>query len=426
MVADPFRLGVNYWPAETAMGWLASYDGAVVRRDFARVAAAGMDTVRVFVRWEDVQPAPSALDTGALGALVDTADAAATSGVDLVVTLFTGHMSGVNWIPPWALGGGDGDQRFRVISGGVVQATPPSLRNWYADPEIVSAQALLAAGVAGALAGHPAVWAWDLGNESSNCTVPPTRQTALGWLERMTSTIRAADPGRPITIGLHMEDLEEDRRIGPAEAAEWCDFVCMHGYPAYADWSTGSADALLVPFLTEITRWLAGGADVLFEELGQSTTLGAGPIGVQVTEATAASYTAQTLDRLRSAGAIGALLWCFTDYVSALHDDPPFDTAVHERSFGLWRADGTTKPSFDEIAARSRMTRATPSLPGDWLDVTAEEFNADRSAQLRRLYSRYRSSRSAAGLPTGGPLSGSPNRRVDEPASERRTQEGTR
>ncbi len=40
-----------------------------------------------------------------LGRLVDVADLAAGLGLALIPTLFTGHMSGVNWIPPWALGG---------------------------------------------------------------------------------------------------------------------------------------------------------------------------------------------------------------------------------------------------------------------------------------------------------------------------------
>lgn len=76
----------------------------------------------------------------------------------------------------------------------------------------------------------------------------------------MTTAIRRSDPGRPLTIGIHMEDLEEDRQIGPAEAARWCEIVSIHGYPIYADWSAGATDHELLPFLAEITRWLAGGA----------------------------------------------------------------------------------------------------------------------------------------------------------------------
>ena len=102
--------------------------------------------------------------------LIAVADLAGESELALIPTLFTGHMSGVNWIPAWALGGSDGAPRFRVVSGGRVAET--GLRNWYSDAEVGAAQALFAAEAAAALTGHAAVWAWDLGNENSNCVIP--------------------------------------------------------------------------------------------------------------------------------------------------------------------------------------------------------------------------------------------------------------
>jgi endo-1,4-beta-mannosidase len=372
------------------MHWLARYDPAVVRRDFTRIAAAGMDTVRIFLRWEDLQPSPATVSPAALAAVVDTADAAAGAGVELAVTLFTGHMSGVNWIPAWATGGDSGDDRFPVISGGAVQPRRRVLRNWYSDDGIVEAQALQADRVAAALSGHPAVWAWDLGNESSNCAIPPDPIAADRWLERMTSVLRDRDAHVQITVGTHMEDLEDERMIGPARAARWCDFVCMHGYPAYAAWSNGPTDPHLVPFLAEVTGWLAAGSPVLFAELGQSTApVGQSPAALQVREDEAAIYTGATLDALRRCGSIGALLWCYADYASALHDTPPFDLAPHERAFGLWRADETPKPAVEEIVRRRGRPR-TPSVGArPWLDITVDEFEADRRRQLTRLYRRY-------------------------------------
>jgi endo-1,4-beta-mannosidase len=191
-----------------------------------------------------------------------------------------------------------------------------------------------------------------------------------------------------------MEDLESERRIGPAEAARWCDFVCMHGYPIYADWSAGPTDVVLVPFLAEITSWLAGGAPVLFEELGHPTAPpGHAPEGVQVTETDAAAYAGETVDRLLAAGSIGALLWCYADYDESLHDTPPFDHAVHERTFGLWRSDGSPKRVVAALAAR----RGRPTVPvpdrDSWLDITPDELRSDRRGQLIRLYDRYRQAR---------------------------------
>jgi endo-1,4-beta-mannosidase len=385
-----FRLGVNYWPAAQAMNWLQAYDPGITRRDFVRAKSVGFDTIRVFLRWEDAQPTPSTIDSPVLGRLVDAADAAVEAGVTLLVTLFVGHMSGANWVPPWAVGGLGGDRRFRIVSGGRALPAETGLRNWYADSVIVDAQERLAAAAAEALAGHPGVWGWDLGNENSNCTLPPDRASGEQWLERVSSALRRGDPGRPVTIGLHMEDLENDRLIGPAEAARWCDVVSMHGYPIYADWAAGPTDHELVPFLAEITRWLASGAPVLFEEFGAPTTSGAAPESGLLDESAAAAYTGRALDRLREAGCAGAFLWCFSDYVSELASVPPFDAAPHELRFGLWRADGTAKAAVAEVTARAGAACVPPRSPDAWLDIDPETFDADRRFQLARLYGRFR------------------------------------
>lgn len=397
MPADPgpaggeaFRLGVNYWPAEHAMDWLAAYDPQVTRRDFARARAAGLDCLRIFLRWADVQPAEATIDAATLGHLVDAADAASESGATLIVTLFVGHMSGVNWAPEWATGGTDGDRRFRVLTPGAGSAARTGLRNWYTDPAVGAAQERVATAAASALAGHPAVWLWDLGNENSNCTVPPDAAAGSAWLERMTAAIRAADPGRPITVGIHMEDLEDDRRIGPAEVARHCEVVSMHGYPPYTTWADGPTDDRLLPFLALVTGWLAGGAEVLFEEFGLPTASSPGTgTGLLVDEGAAAAYTGRALDGLRAAGCSGALLWCFADYAPHLHQQAPFDEAPHERSFGLWRSDGSAKPAVAELTRRAGLDRAIPPADLPWLDIGVDEFLADRRHHLPRLYKRY-------------------------------------
>jgi endo-1,4-beta-mannosidase len=166
----------------------------------------------------------------------------------------------------------------------------------------------------------------------------------------------------------------------------------MHAYPIYADWSAGSTDSELVPFLAEITRWLASGAPVLFEEFGMPPTPTTASNSGSIAEAAAAEYTGRVLDGLRAVGCRGALLWCFSDYDSDLSSAPPFDAAPHELSFGLWRADGTAKPAVSEITSRAGASCIPPGSPGDWLDIDAAMFAADRRHQLRRLYGRFRES----------------------------------
>ncbi|MFA9472683.1 MAG: cellulase family glycosylhydrolase [Deltaproteobacteria bacterium] len=396
----PFRLGVNYWPARTAMGWWTAFDPAEVAADFGRIAGCGFDSVRIFLTWEDFQPTPSRVESTMVDRLVSTLDEASNAGLSVMPTLFTGHMSGVNWIPSWALREEAGNDRFRVVSGGRVAAS--RIANWYSDASVVRAQSALAREVAGALAGHRALWAWDLGNENSNCAVPPDKAHAREWLLRVTDAIRAADPRALVTLGLHMEDLEQDRNLGPREAAEVCDFLQMHGYPGYAGWADGPTDERVLPFLARLTRWLSGGADVLFAEFGVPTTKpgesapersldASGPALVE--EQAAASYIERALAALLECGSTGALLWCYSDYVEAIWGLPPLDLAVHERSFGLWRADASPKPAVAVVAAFAKRC-ATPlaeSRLADsrWIDVDAAEFYRAPASELPRLYRRY-------------------------------------
>jgi hypothetical protein len=61
------------------------------------------------------------------------------NGLRVIVTLFTGHMSGVNWLPPWLLDGErESDPRFRLIAGGRVVKS--RIRDLYEDPFALAAQ----------------------------------------------------------------------------------------------------------------------------------------------------------------------------------------------------------------------------------------------------------------------------------------------
>ena len=394
--AAAFRLGVNYWPARTAMRWWTSFDPAEVAADFGRIASCGFDSVRVFLTWEDFQPTAPRVDSAMVERLVTTLDVASSAGLSVMPTLFTGHMSGVNWIPPWALGEGTGDGRFRVVSADRVAT--PHLANWYCDASVVRAQSALAREVAGALAGHSALWAWDLGNENSNCVVPPDRTHGREWLLRVTDAIRGVDADALITLGLHMEDLEQDRKLGPREAAEVCDFLTMHGYPGYADWADGPTDERLLPFLARVTRWLGGGADVLFAEFGVPTATSTGPAAASagpalVDEQAAAAYVDRGLGALLECGSTGAMLWCYSDYAEAIWGRPPLDLAVHERSFGLWRADASPKPAVGVVAAFAKRctapARDSSIADSTWIDIDASEFYDAPGSELPRLYRRY-------------------------------------
>jgi len=384
-----FRLGINYWPASNAMYWWRRFDAAEVNSDFKRIREARFDSVRIFLLWEDFQPAPNRVSETALDHLHEVADIAKNNQLSLIPTLFTGHMSGVNWLPVWALVPGEGAGRFRIVCGGhVIDASP---RNWYTDLRIREAQALLAREVARTLRSHAAVWAYDLGNENSNCVLPPSGESAVTWLESIAGAIRSVDPNRPITIGLHAEDLEEDRRLGPAEAARVCDFLSMHGYPQYLRWACSADDERVLPFLGLVTQWL-GGRDVLFEEFGAPAAEPVPETSLvpMLDESQAALFVERALPSLRVAGFLGAMLWCFADYQPYLWRIPPLDHAPHERHFGLWRWDHSSKSALDVVKRFAGLSREESLKDFAWIDMRREDFYLDPKLNLRRLYKNFR------------------------------------
>ena len=62
-----FVLGVNYWASQTAMDMWSKWDAADIEKDFAALAAQGVEVLRVFPRWDDFQPIRLYCSAGAPG-----------------------------------------------------------------------------------------------------------------------------------------------------------------------------------------------------------------------------------------------------------------------------------------------------------------------------------------------------------------------
>ncbi|GBD10088.1 hypothetical protein HRbin22_02351 [Candidatus Thermoflexus japonica] len=398
-IRDPhFLVGVNYWPRTKAMFWWKQFDPEETRRDFAEIASWNLDGVRIFLMWEDFMPEPHAADPGMLERLRQVLDLAHMDGLQVIVTLFTGHMSGVNWLPLWLLDGErESDPRFRLIAGG--RAVKGRLRDLYEDPLALEAQVRMLEAAAQALQDHPALLAWDLGNEPDLVLRPRTPEAAARWLSTLTRALRAIDRAHPITIGFHSPVLEEDLGFRIRALAPMLDFLCMHGYPVYAQWARHRLDEQMLAFLTRLTASL-GGKPVLFEEFGLPTAPPGQPtqrIRIQledrafetvlVSEEEAAAFHERALEALHQAGALGAFIWCFSDYHPDLWDRPPCDRLVHERHFGLLRPDGSRKPAVEAVARFAARKRPVISPPAP-LPVP-EDYEARPGEALRELYARF-------------------------------------
>ncbi len=359
------------------MYWWDDVRFSEVDQDMARIADLGLQEARIFLLWEAFQPRPDRVSDDALVSLEAVLRAAERHEVGLVMTLFCGHMSGVNWLPGWAVDK-SAPSTIRTVSGGrVVRGGAGDI---YADPALLDAQLFLAQRLASTFAGHRGLAGWDLGNEFSNLRWAARPEEIARWSTLLTEALRPARVG--VSGGLHAPDLEQDRGIRISSIAAPWDEVVMHGYPLYSEAVTAPDDPEWVPFVSATAARFAD-KRVNAQEFGLPDH--------ELGEDRVARYAGAVLPRLWRLGAVGASWWCFTDYPAQLRRLPPFDLAPHELHFGLFRADGSAKPVAD-VWRRFGRRPALEMSPFDGPDELT--WYAGLPQTLEQAYGRWRATRS--------------------------------
>ena len=400
---NDFILGVNYWPRRKAMYWWNNFDAGEVREEFSVIREIGLKVVRLFLLWDDFQPEPDSVSKEALDHLATVAEIAGENDLALNVTFFTGHMSGPNWSPRWLLGGElpfkGGNEFIRdIISAG--KPVPQGYYNMFHHETAIKAERLLLQSVVGRLKDHKAIWLWNLANEPDLFAWPLTSDEGAAWVKQMVDLIKSIDPAHPVTIGLHGDGLHRDNGLRIDKVYQHTDIAVMHSYPMYTPWARKPLDPDFVPFTCALTAALSG-KPVLMEEFGGCTaetthimqwteTNGREREQFMAGEEDFAEFLRLTIPKLHDSGATGAMLWCYADYIPELWDLPPCQNAIHERFFGLVRADGSLKPHAKVIQEFARTQPQIKPIPEyAKIVVDPDEFYKDPSVYLTDMYATY-------------------------------------
>ncbi|MHB0937687.1 MAG: glycoside hydrolase 5 family protein [Armatimonadota bacterium] len=354
-----FVVGCNYWASHAGTAMWSDWRPDVVDADLRQLAEAGLQTLRVFPLWPDFQPihilrtyhanpveyrlgeAPLAdgeagVSEAAMARFAEFADLAERHGLKLIVGLITGWMSGRLFVPPGLEG-----------------------RNPITDPVAVMWELRFVHEFVWRFKDHPAVLAWDLGNEC-NCLSPATREEAWVWTAGLVNAIRAEDRSRPVISGMH--------GLTPTREAAWTiqdqgsltDVLTTHPYPYFTphcDRDPVNTVRTLLHSAAE-SRWYAdiSGKPCLVEEIG---TLGP----MLASEAVAADFLRSVLFSAWAHDCHGLLWWCAYDLGHLEH--APYDWDAYERELGLIRADRIPKPVLKELTAFGRFIEhlPVPALP---------------------------------------------------------------
>lgn len=320
----PWRaVGVNYHPSAAGCRIWVDWDADAIDRDFAQIAAFGLNTVRIFVFWRDAEPEEGEHAPQVLSRVRALVELAAKHDLACVLSIFTIWMNGERLDLPWRQG-----------------------RDLWRDPVLLDRGEAYLRAVGSAIRGLDNVLALDLGDEIGNvdpeASATLSRAQVAAWQTRMAAAARDAVPGVLVCQANDVSGVLRAAPFGPDNAAG-LDLHAVHGWPLWtpgAVESTASAKASVLPSF--LAAYAAAYGPALVDELGSYGT----------SEAVAAGYQRAAGAAVISSGAAGVLAWCWQDVASTA---PPYATRPAERSAGLLRLDGTARPALAALADTRRL-----------------------------------------------------------------------
>lgn len=365
---DGFVTGCNYWASHGGTAMWRDWRPDVVAADLRQLSdEAGLQVLRVFPLWSDFQPITALrgivgrhvemrfgdepLPATALGAagisqvMADRfgqlLDLAAEHGFQVVVSLLTGWMSGRLFAPP----GLDG---LNLL-------TDPLALRW----ELRFVRAFVTH-----FAHHPAIAAWELGNEC-NCLAEVDKDQAFVWTTTIADAVRAADPSRPVASGMHsLSVMPQAGAWSIEDQGEACDVLTVHPYPLFTPYSA------LDP-IDEMRNGLHATAEArLYADVAGRPCFveEAGTLGPSIaSDEVAARYAWTSMVSAAAHDTRAYLWWCAYDQDHLTH--PPYDWTDLERELGLFRSDRSAKPLVEAFRRVRDLTAALGRLPAPTTDA---------------------------------------------------------
>jgi endo-1,4-beta-mannosidase len=234
------RFGVNYVPARNWYYCYNDWDRDSICHDLDAVAALGADHVRIMVIWPWFQPNPTALSTRHLDYLEQMLEIAAERDLDVLVTLYTGWLSGYHFNPPF------------------LENEP-----FYTSPEWAKVQELFLDGVAERVQRHENFMGFDIGNEI-NCSWQAAPALGDAWMQRVLSRMQALCPGHVHVNGVDHAPWFTENTFSPQALVAQQAIVPIHC------WSFWTQAGKYGKHLDDPYTRLAAGMAALVRSYGQS------------------------------------------------------------------------------------------------------------------------------------------------------------
>ncbi|MGM7776351.1 glycoside hydrolase 5 family protein [Arthrobacter sp. KNU-44] len=342
----PLRFGANYTPSSQWMHAWMSLDLDEVRRDFASLAAIGLDHVRIFPLWTLLQPNRTLIREKAVDDVRAVVDTAAEFGLDVSVDVIQGHLSSFDFIPSWLLTWHD--------------------KNMFTHPDALSGQAELVTRLGERIGDAANFLGFTLGNETNQFSAPShpspwpvTEAEAANWI---TTLLDAAHTSAPAQQHVHSEYdaawYMDGHGFTPALASRLGDMTTVHSWifngTAQRYGGRSVASDRHAEYMIELARGFATDPTraIWLQEVGAPSNC--------LTPAQTPGFLEATLRSVaRTENLWGVTWWCSHDVSRSLADFPEL-----EYTLGLVDQNGAAKPigrRFAELIPELRERQPTPA-----------------------------------------------------------------
>jgi hypothetical protein len=166
------RFGVNYVPSQNWYYCYNDWKPEDIRRDMEAIADLGADHIRMMVIWPWFQPNPAQVSSIHLDHLEEMLTISAENGLDVMVTLYNGGLSGYAFDLPYF-----------------------DKKNFYSALEWQKAQMLLLEKTAERMQGHTNFLGFDIGNEL-NVNWQTDIKTGDAWMKIFLEKMRSLCPAK--------------------------------------------------------------------------------------------------------------------------------------------------------------------------------------------------------------------------------------
>ncbi|MFC4633598.1 DUF4434 domain-containing protein [Dokdonia ponticola] len=298
LVNDIPTKGINYYPQATPWDTFGEgFDTEILHKDFNILQDAGLQSIRIFVPYEDFGKAN--IHAEKLKKLEQTLDMAAQYDLKVMITLFDFY--GAYSVLDWTL---NRRHAHTIVS---------QLKN------------------------HPALYGWDIKNEPNLDFESRGKQNVVAWLDMMTSFVKSIDPQHPVTIGW-----------SNAESAiilkDQVDVVSFHFYE-----NIDTLEEVYASLQKEIPQ-----KSIVLSEFGMSSYKGLwNPFGNSETAQEAYHKKAQTIFAKNKIPFMSWTLYDFAEIPTEVVGKLPW-RKNNQKRFGFIDDTGNKKPAFQYISTNSK------------------------------------------------------------------------